>query len=73
MSEKTLRVTYTKSAKGYPRDQHQTIRSLGFTRLNQTIEVPNTPDVRGMLYKVGHLIWIEDENEITGSTIHEQT
>lgn len=71
MSADTLKVTYVRSVLKFPQDQHQTLRSLGFTKLNQTREVPNTPDVRGMVYKIRHLVTIEGEDEILGSTIHQ--
>ena len=70
MSTNTLKVTYVRSVVGFPQDQHNTVRSLGFTRLHQTREVPNTPDVRGMVYKVRHLVTIEGEDEILGSSIN---
>lgn len=69
MSDGTIRLTYVKSAAGYPRDQQQTIRSLGFLRLNQTVEKPDTPDVRGMVNKVRHLVVIEGQTDT--SEIHE--
>lgn len=70
MSADTLKVTYVRSVLGFPQDQHNTVRSLGFTKLHQTREVPNTPDVRGMVYKIRHLVTIEGEDEILGSSIH---
>jgi large subunit ribosomal protein L30 len=63
MSAGTLRITYVKSAEGYKPDQAQTIRSLGFSRLHQTVEKANTPDVRGMVNKVRHLVVIEGEED----------
>jgi large subunit ribosomal protein L30 len=56
----TLRVTYTKSAIGYPQDQKDTIKALGFRRLNQTIERGDNAALRGMLHKVKHLISVEE-------------
>jgi large subunit ribosomal protein L30 len=53
---KTLRVTYTKSAIGYEKDQKATIAALGFTKLRQTRELQDTPSVRGMIRKVSHLV-----------------
>lgn len=61
MSAGTLRITYVKSVAGYTDDQAQTIRSLGFTRLNQTVEKPDTPDIRGMVNKVSHLVVVETD------------
>lgn len=72
MTEKTLKMTYRKSSIGYSKDQRDTVRSLGFTRLNQTIEKPDTPSIRGMVYKVRHLIHVDGEGEILGSSIHSQ-
>lgn len=67
MSGETIRITYIKSAAGYKPDQEQTIRSLGLSRLQQTVEVPDTPDVRGMINKVSHLLEI-DSNEEAGES-----
>lgn len=55
-----LRVTYSKSSIGYPRDQKDTIKALGFHRLNQTIERADSAALRGMLHKVQHLISVEE-------------
>ena len=62
MSDGTLRITYVKSVDGYRDDQAQTIRSLGFHRLHQSVEKPDTPDIRGMVNKVRHLLVIEGED-----------
>ena len=55
---KTLRIKYTKSAIGYEKDQKATIAALGFTKLNQTRELQDTPSIRGMIRKVSHLVTI---------------
>ncbi len=68
MTEKTMTVTYVRSVIGRPEDQHQTLRSLGFTRLHQTREIVDTPSVRGMVYKIRHLVTVEGEEEILGSS-----
>lgn len=70
MTEKTLTLTYHRSAVGYKSDQGHTVRSLGFTRLHQTIEKPDTPAIRGMVHKVRHLVRVEGEGEILGATMH---
>lgn len=59
---KTLKLTYYRSAIGRSKDQKETVRSLGFRRLNQTVEKPDNPSVRGMVYKVRHLVRVEDED-----------
>ncbi len=58
-----LRITWTKSGIGYPRDQRRTLRALGFRRLNQTIEHDDTPSIRGMIFKVRHLVRVEEGSE----------
>jgi large subunit ribosomal protein L30 len=55
----TLRVTYKKSAIGYSQRQKDTIRSMGFKRLGQTIEVPDSLTFRGMVQHVQHLVTVE--------------
>lgn len=69
MTDATLRLRYVKSASGYAPDQRQTVRSLGFRKLNQVIEKPDTPDIRGMVNKVRHLVVIEGEGKILGSEV----
>jgi len=60
-----LRVTYVKSAIGYARDQKATLAALGLRRLNQSVLKPDTPSVRGMLFKVQHLVKVEEvEDEV---------
>jgi large subunit ribosomal protein L30 len=68
--EKTLTLRYKKSSLSSPKDQRDTVRSLGFTRLNQVRVVADTPSMRGMVYKVRHLVEVEGEGEIRGATIH---
>lgn len=62
MSGEVVRIRYVKSVDGYSTDQAQTIRSLGFSRLHQIVEKPDTPDVRGMINKVSHLVTIETDD-----------
>jgi large subunit ribosomal protein L30 len=58
---KTLIITWTKSDIGYAQRQKDTIRSLGLHRLNQTVEKPDSPVIRGMVTKVRHLVSVEEE------------
>jgi len=55
-----LRITYYKSSNGFREDQKRTITALGFKRLNQTIETEANDTVRGMVFKVKHLIKVEE-------------
>ncbi len=58
---KKLVITWTKSGIGYSQRQKDTIRSLGLRRLNQVVEKPDTPEFRGMVQKVRHLVSVEEE------------
>ncbi len=53
-----IRVQYYRSAIGFPETQKEVVRSVGFTKLNQILERPDTPSMRGMVQKVPHLIRI---------------
>ncbi len=55
-----LKITYRKSAIGYSRDQKATIRSLGLRRLNSVVIHDDTPTIRGMIFKVRHLVSVEE-------------
>jgi len=54
-----IKVTLLKSLSGARRDQRDTVRGLGLKRINHTVELVDTPAVRGMVHKVGHLVRIE--------------
>jgi len=58
--EAKVRVTLVKSPIGYSVRHKGTIRALGLRRINQTIEQVDTPQLRGMLYKVAHLVEVEE-------------
>ncbi len=62
-SEGKLRVTWVKSSIGYSRRQKGTIRALGFRRLGGVVEHNDTPEVRGMLNKVSHLVLVEETED----------
>ncbi len=53
-----IRIQYYRSAIGFPKTQKEVVRSVGFTKLNQIVERPDTPSMRGMVQKVPHLIRI---------------
>ncbi len=55
-----LKITYIKSSIGYRSDHGHTIRSLGLRRLGQSTVKDDTPDVRGMLHKVSHLVTVTE-------------
>ena len=55
-----IRVTQVKSAIKKPLRQKRTLEALGLRKLHQTIEVEGTPQVRGMVAKVSHLVVVEE-------------
>jgi large subunit ribosomal protein L30 len=61
--EKTIRITWRRSVIGRPEDQKKTIRGLGFKRLNQTLTLPDRPEIRGMIHRVGHLLEVVEGSE----------
>jgi large subunit ribosomal protein L30 len=56
----TLKVTQKKSANGSDKRQKDTLRSLGLRRINHTVEVSDSPQTRGMIAKVAHLVKVSD-------------
>ena len=52
----TLKMKWVRSFIGCPRDMRQTVRGLGFRKMQQVVEREDTPSVRGMLDKVRHLV-----------------
>ena len=57
---KQLRITWVKSSIGYSVDQKATIKALGFRRLGQSVVQPDNQSIRGMVYKVRHLVEVEE-------------
>ena len=54
-----LKITQIKSAIGYKPKAKSTLAALGLKKLNQSVEKTDTPQIRGMLKKVNHLVQIE--------------
>jgi len=57
--KETVRIRQVKSGIGYAKDQRATLVGLGFRRMNQVVELEDTPSVRGMIKKINHLVVIE--------------
>jgi len=58
-AKKTLRVTQVKSVIGENASQRATVRALGLKRINDSAEHVDTPAIRGMVFKVQHLVKVE--------------
>ena len=56
----TVRLTQRKSRNGADKRQIATLRSLGLRRIGQTVEVSDSPQIRGMIHKVRHLVEVHD-------------
>ena len=56
-----LKIKWARSAIGRTKDQRDTIKSLGFKRLYEERVVKNTPEIRGMVKKVIHLLKIVED------------
>jgi large subunit ribosomal protein L30 len=55
-----LNITLIKSAIGFSEKHKATVKALGLRKLHQTVTLPDTPSLRGMLLKVNHLVKIEE-------------
>lgn len=55
-----LRIIWVKSGIGYEKDQRQTLKALGFHRLNQSVIHDDSMSIRGMINKVRHLVKVEE-------------
>ncbi len=56
-------ITQRKSRNGADKRQLDTLRSLGLRRIGQTVEHSDTPQLRGMIYKVRHLVEISEDSD----------
>ncbi len=54
----TIKIKQTKSRIGAPIDQRRTLDALGLRKLYNTVELEDTPSLRGMIYKVRHLVTV---------------
>lgn len=55
-----LRITQIRSTIGQKRDQGATVRALGLKRIRHTVEQEDNPVIRGMVFKVQHLVEVEE-------------
>jgi large subunit ribosomal protein L30 len=61
--EKTIKVSWKRSASGRFKNQRETIKGLGFKRLNQTLVLPDRPEIRGMVHRVVHLVDVVESSK----------
>ena len=60
MSKKTIKVTQTGSPIGRPEAQRATLIGLGLNKMGKTVELEDTPSIRGMIRKGPHLVKVEE-------------
>ena len=58
--EKKLKITQIRSYIGRPQKQRQILRGMGLGKLNKTVMLDDTPEIRGMIDKVSHLVCMEE-------------
>ena len=60
MAKSTIKIKLKRSPVRRSAKQRAVVKGLGLTRLNQTVERPNTREIRGMIKKVIHLVEVEE-------------
>lgn len=56
-----ITITLKKSVIGKPETQKKTVASLGLRKINQTVEYEDTPQIRGQVKKVSHLVTVDEK------------
>ncbi len=59
-AKKTLRITQVKSSIGHKSDQDKTLKALGLGKIGRSVEQVDNDCVRGMIFKVKHLVEVEE-------------
>jgi large subunit ribosomal protein L30 len=57
---KFLTVTLVKSTIGFNETQAKTVEGMGLRRIRHSVELPDTPETRGMIHKVRHLVAVDE-------------
>jgi large subunit ribosomal protein L30 len=57
-----LKITLVKSMVGRPEKHRKVLRGMGLTKMNKTVELVDTPETRGMVHKVSHLVRTEERD-----------
>ncbi len=58
-----LKITLVRSMIGHPEKHRKVLRGMGLTKLNRTVELEDTPCIRGMIRVVSHLVKAEEKSE----------
>ena len=57
---KRLKITLVRSPIGFNKTQGETVRGMGLRRIRHTVELADTPETRGMIHKVRHLVEVSE-------------
>jgi large subunit ribosomal protein L30 len=57
---KTLKVTLLRSTIGFNETQFKTVQGMGLRKIRHSVELPDTPETRGMIHKVRHLVEVSE-------------
>jgi large subunit ribosomal protein L30 len=68
-AQRTIRIKWVRSGIGFSYHQKRIVRSLGLKKLNQEVERPDTPQIRGLVAKVPHLVKIVEAASISAWTL----
>ncbi len=60
MTRKTIQITLRKSGIGRPPKHRRTLSSLGLTKMHKTVTRPDTPEIRGMIRQIAHLVEVKE-------------
>jgi large subunit ribosomal protein L30 len=58
---KKLKITLVRSPIGFNKTQSKTVEGMGLRRIRHSVELPDTPETRGMILKVRHLVTVEEQ------------
>jgi large subunit ribosomal protein L30 len=56
-----LKITLVRSMIGKPEKHRKVLRGMGLTKINKTVELKDTPSIRGMVHAVSHMVKIEEK------------
>jgi large subunit ribosomal protein L30 len=60
-----LKITLVKSMIGRPEKHRKVLRGMGLTKINRTVELKDTPSIRGMVHVVSHMVKVEEKIDET--------
>jgi len=60
-SGRRLKVTLIRSTIGFNETQFKTVQGMGLRKLHSTVDLPDTPETRGMIHKVRHLVTVAEQ------------